>query len=78
MKNLELNNEMVRFADLNSYEDGKRIIASLPQEAFDELVKMMGVVTTGDQWFDYLLELDAKYDDEPSVDQFTEWLDNDN
>ena len=75
---LELNEQPVRFADLNNYEDGKRIIANLPQEGFDELVKMMGVVTTGDQWFDYLVELGAKYEEQPEVDPLTEWLDNDN
>lgn len=65
MKNLELNDQLVDFADLNSYEDGRRLIASLPQEAFDEFVKMVNVTTTGDQWFDYLVELSMK--DQPAI-----------
>ena len=73
MKNLELNSNNVRFADLNNYADGKRLIAGLSQKAFDELVTMMNVTTTGDQWFDYLVELGMK--DQPAVkDQY----DNDN
>lgn len=75
---LELNDNEVRFGDLNNYEDGKAMIQALSQEAFDELVKMMNVTTTGDQWFDYLVELGAKYEEQPEVDPFTEWLDNDN
>ena len=75
---LELNEKMVDFADLNSYEDGRQLIASLPQESFDELVKMVNVTTTGDQWFDYLVELGAKYEEQPEIDPFTAWLDNDN
>lgn len=57
---LELNEEQVRFSDLNNYEDGKAIIKELSQEAFDELVTMMGVTTTGDQWFEYLVGLSMK------------------
>lgn len=78
MKNLELNDQLVDFANLNSYEDGRRLIASLPQEGFDEFVKMMNVTTTGDQWFDYLVELGAKYEEQTEADPLTEWLDNDN
>ena len=76
---LELNEQLVDFADLNSYEDGRQLIASLPQEAFDEFVKMVNVTTTGDQWFDYLVELGMKFDsEEPEIDPLTAWLDNDN
>ena len=76
---LELNEQLVDFADLNSYEDGRQLIASLPQKAFDEFVKMMNVTTTGDQWFDYLVELGMKFDsEEPEIDPLTAWLDNDN
>lgn len=71
--NLELNNNKIRFGELNNYDDGKRLIAGLPQEAFDELVKMVSVTTTGDQWFEYLVDLSMK--DQPAViDQY----DNDN
>ena len=76
---LELNEQLVDFADLNSYEDGRQLIASLPQEAFDEFVKMVNVTTTGDQWFDQLVELGMKFDsEEPEIDPLTAWLDNDN
>ena len=70
---LELNSNNVRFADLNNFEDGKRLIAGLSQDAFDKLVTMMNVTTTGDQWFEYLVELSME--DQPAVkDQY----DNDN
>ena len=75
---LELNDQLIDFADLNSYDDGRKLIANLPQKAFDELIKMVSVTTTGDQWFDYLSELGAKYEDQPEIDPFTAWLDDDN
>ena len=65
MKNLELNSDNVRFADLNNFEDGKRLIAGLSQDAFDKLVTMMNVTTTGDQWFNYLVDLSMK--DQPAI-----------
>ena len=77
---LELNDNKVRFSEINNYEDGKELIKSLPQDGFDELVSTgMTSVMTGDQWFDYLVELGIKFDSEkPEIDPFTEWLDNDN
>ena len=75
---LELNDNLVDFADLNSYDDGRKLIANLPQKAFDELIKMVNVTTTGDQWFDYLVELGAQYEEQPKMDSWTAWLDNDN
>lgn len=62
---LELNSNNVRFADLNNFEDGKRLIAGLSQEAFDKLVTMMDVTTTGDQWFEYLVELSME--EQPAI-----------
>ena len=75
---LEFNDNMVDFADIYSFEDGKRLIESLPKEAFYDFIKIMGVTTTGEQWFEYLVELGAKYEEQPECDPFTEWLDNDN
>ena len=62
---LELNSNNVRFADLNNFEDGKRLIAGLSQDAFDQLVTMRNVTTTGNQWFEYLVELSME--DQPAI-----------
>lgn len=62
-----MEDKIIPFSTINDYVDGKELIQKLSSEAFDELVKSAGTSTKGSDWYEYLVQLSMKGEEEVVV-----------